>query len=79
MLKDGYQVFLWKMLFKEILKNKPNKYEAQKRLNKIKDLNKLAIETKKPPYDLLKLEKYFSRDIFDMIYLDGKKEIINFL
>lgn len=79
MLKDGYQVFLWKLLFRDILKNKPNKYDAQKRLNKIKDLNKLAIETKKPPYDLLKMENYFSKDVFDMIYLDSKKEIINYL
>jgi predicted RNA-binding Zn-ribbon protein involved in translation (DUF1610 family) len=79
MLKKGYQVFLWKLLFRDILKHKTNKYEAQKRLDKIKDLNKLAIETKKPPYDLLKMEKYFSKDVFDIMYLDGKKEIINYL
>lgn len=79
MLNEGYKVFLWKLLFKNILKNKKDKDTAQKRLEKIKDLNKLAIETKTMPYELLKLENYFSKDKFDMIYLDNKTNLINFL
>ena len=78
-LKMGYKVFLWKLLFKDIVKRKPDKYEAQKRLSKIKDLNKLAVETKKPPYELLKLENYFSKDMFDALYLDDKIQIVNLL
>jgi predicted RNA-binding Zn-ribbon protein involved in translation (DUF1610 family) len=68
-LKNGYDVFLWRMLFRDILRNKKDKYSAQERLKNIKDLNKLAIETKKNPYELLKLEKYFSKDDFDMMFL----------
>jgi hypothetical protein len=78
-LNNGYKVFLWRLLFKNILKNKPDKYSAQFRLLKIKDLNKLAVETKKSPYQLLSLEDYFSKDEFDKIYLDYKTPLINLL
>jgi len=78
-LNDGYSVFLWRLLFKAILKNKSDKYEAQKRLSKIKDLNKLAVESKKSPYETLKLENYFSKDKFDILYLDNKTPLINTL
>lgn len=78
-LSEGYEVFLWKLLFKNIIKNKKDKYEAQKRLSKIKDLNKLAMETNTPPYELLKLDKYFSRDNFDMLYLDTKTSILSLI
>lgn len=78
-LIEGYSVFMWRLLFKNILKNKKDKYSAQVRLNEIKDLNKLANETKTPPYNLLKLEQYFSNDEFDMMYLDNKTPLINLL
>lgn len=78
-LEEGYPVFLWKKLFKDILKNKNNKYKAQIRLNKIKDLNKLAIEMKRSPYKYLNLENYFSNDKLDLIYLDQNIQIISLL
>lgn len=78
-LIEGYSVFMWRLLFKNILKNKKDKYSAQVRLSGIKDLNKLAKETKTPPYNLLKLEQYFSNDEFDMMYLDNKTPLINLL
>jgi hypothetical protein len=76
-LKDGYDVFLWKLLFRDIIRHNSDKYKAQERLKNIKDLNKLAIETKTLPYELLKMEKYFSKDEFDIMYLDIKVPLIN--
>ena len=78
-LNDGYKVFLWRYLFAKILKNKSDKYSAQKRLNNIKDLNKLAIECNRPPYDLLQLEECFSKDSFDLYYLDNTIPLINLI
>ena len=47
-------------------------YQGEKRyVEKIKDLNQLAIEMKNPDaYNKLHLDKYFSNDAFDKLYLD---------
>lgn len=69
-IKKGYKVFLWNKLFSDILKHKRDKREAIKYLKNIKDLNQLAIMCKKSPYEFFNLQKYFSKDIFDTIYLN---------
>jgi hypothetical protein len=74
MLDKGYKVFLWQKLNVDFLKNKVDKYQAEKILLKIKDLNKLVQDMKNTdPYNKLKLDKYFSNDTFDKIYLDFTK------
>lgn len=71
MLNKGHKVFLWQKLVDDLLKNKVDKYKAKNYLLKIKDLNKLVQEMKNPePFTKLKLEKYFSNDTFDKLYLD---------
>jgi hypothetical protein len=71
MLEDGHKVFLWQRLVDDLIKNKVDKYEAKKYAIKIKDLNMLVQKMKNPdPYNKLKLQKYFSNDVFDKLYLD---------
>ena len=72
MLEKSHKVFLWQRLVEDLIKNKKDKYEAKKYAVKIKDLNKLVQEMKNPdPYHKLKLDKYFSKDYFDRLYLDS--------
>ncbi len=74
MLEKGYNVFLWQKLNETLIKNKKDKYEAKKYCMKIKDLNKLVQEMKNPnAADKLHLEKYFSNDMFDKLYLDDSQ------
>jgi hypothetical protein len=71
MISKGHQIFLWEKLFKELLKNKKNIYEAKRKLEKIIDLNNLVVESKNPNIvEKLKLNEYFSQDEFDKIFLD---------
>jgi len=71
MIQKGHKVFLWQKLVEYLLKNKIDRYKAKKYLLKIKDLNKLVQEMKNTdPYNKLKLDKYFSNDLFDKLYLD---------
>lgn len=70
-LEKGHKVFLWQKLIDALIKNKTDKYVAKKYMLKIKDLNKLVQEMKNTdPYNKLKLDKFFSNDIFDKLYLD---------
>jgi len=85
MLEAGNKVFLWQRLVEDLIKNKKDKYEAKRYAIKIKDLNKLVQEMKNPdPYNKLKLDRYFSKDTFDKLYLDfsiypsQKKKWINY-
>ena len=72
MLEKSHKVFLWQRLVEDLIKNKKDKYEAKRYAVKIKDLNKLVQEMKNPdPYHKLKLDKYFSKDYFDRLYLDS--------
>jgi len=66
-MKEGYSVFLWDKLFKDISKGDYKKEYQLK--NKIKDLNDLAKITKGDVFDKFKLNDYFSIDEFDKIYL----------
>jgi len=71
MLEKGHKVFLWQKLVEDLLKNKKDKYQAKNYLLKIKDLNQLVQKINN--FDIFKkinLEKYFSNDLFDKIYLD---------
>jgi hypothetical protein len=71
MLKKGYPVFLWNKLIEKIIEKKPDKYVAKKEFDKIIDLNDLVIKSKNPNiYNSLKLEKFFSIDDFDLLFLD---------
>lgn len=73
-VKVGYSVFLWNKLFDTIVKNKKSEdpYKLENRIKKVKDLNKLATLVPNP-YKGLKLETYFSKDIFDKVFLPPKK------
>jgi hypothetical protein len=69
LLKKGYSVFLWKKLFDKMIdkipKIKPN------HLNKLIDLNDLVKLFRNPNiYFKLTLDKFFSIDDFDLMFLD---------
>jgi len=70
MLEQGRCVFLWRKLFDDIDKGD---YRYREVLENTKDMNKLVQLLDNPNiyYDL-NLEKYFSRDKFDMIYVKDK-------
>ena len=71
MLKKGFSVFLWNKLFDKLIDKDKNKYSAKDKLKEIIDLNDLVKKAKNPNiYESLKLEKFFSIDEFDLIYLD---------
>lgn len=73
-LNNGYSVFLWQRLVKDLIQNKKDKYKAERYALKIKDLNNLSQKMKNDkPYEKLNLNKYFSDDEFDKIYLDPTK------
>ena len=69
-IKDGFKVFLWNKLFENVVDNKKSDdpYKLLNRINKVKDLNKLA-EFANNPYSKLKLSNFFSEDIYDIKYL----------
>jgi hypothetical protein len=72
-IKSGYRVFLWKKLLTSIVDkkktNEPDKHLF--RLNKIKDLGKLN-ELVPNSYEKLKLNSYFSKDMYDLIWIPKK-------
>lgn len=71
MIEKGHKVFLWQKFIEKLIKNKTDKYVAKNYMLKIKDLNKLVQEMKNTdPYNKLKLETFFSNDVFDKLYLD---------
>jgi hypothetical protein len=69
-IKSGYPVFLWKKLFEGIVesKNVEDPYQLMWRINKVKDLNKLA-ELVPNPYQKLDLESFFSKDVLDLRWI----------
>jgi len=74
MLNRGYGVFLWNKLIDKIIEGKSDKYKAKKTFDDITDLNELVIKAKNPNiYGKLKLDKFFSKDEFDRLYLDKIK------
>jgi len=69
-INNGFSVFLWKKLFESIVDNKNSKdpYHLMNKINKVKDLNSLAMLVNKP-YTTLKLKDFFSKDTFDKKYI----------
>jgi hypothetical protein len=74
-LKDGYPVFLWKKLFKNVVdkKNSPDPHELLYRISKIKDLNQLSILVPNS-YKKLELVSFFSKDILDIEWIPKLKK-----
>jgi hypothetical protein len=72
-----FPVFLWKKLIDELVNSNANQNKSVL-LNKsnsiLKDLNKLA-EAFPNPYKTLNLDKYFSRDKYDIKYIPKPKRI----
>ena len=73
-LRDGFKVFLWKKLFDNIIENKKtdDPHQLEYRINKVKDLNKLA-QLVPQPYSKLGLHNYFSQDLMDLKYIPKYK------
>lgn len=69
-IKSGYPVFLWKMLFEEIVdkKKSDDPYSLLYRISKVKDMNKLSMLVQNP-YKKLNLQNYFSKDILDIKWI----------
>jgi len=72
----NYKVFLWNKLFEKLSEKKG--YNAKEKLKDIVDLNDLVIKSKnKNIAKKLKLDKFFSQDEFDLLYLNkiiGEKD-----
>lgn len=70
MMKKGFPIFLWNKLF-EKLSEKKDYYTAKNKLEGIIDLNDMVKAANNPNvYDSLKLYKFFSKDEFDIYYVD---------
>jgi hypothetical protein len=77
MLNNGYKIFLWNKFFIDILKKyKGNDLPgAVEKLKKIKDFNELSTKFKQPIEKIFLLEKYFSNNDLDKIYLNDLDKI----
>ena len=73
-LKEGFRIFLWKKLFENIIQNKKSDdpFKLEHRINKVKDLNKLAQLVPSPTHKL-GLDNFFSQDLMDVKYLPKYK------
>lgn len=73
-IKSGDSVFLWKKLFNDIVERKKSDdpHKLLYRISKVKDLNKLA-ELIPDPYHKFNLNKYFSEDGNDIIWISNPK------
>jgi hypothetical protein len=76
-IKKGKPVFLWERLFEAWSAKTKNPYSAyQKLTNNVVDLNDVAkISTN--PYSKLELEKYFSKDQLDIMWIKDIKSTYN--
>jgi len=71
MILNGYNVFLWKKLFEDIINKSKDKLKMRKKLSNIDDLNRFVIVSKNPNlYKKLNLDNYFSIDKFDLMYIN---------
>lgn len=74
LISENKACFLWQKLFEDISKKQVDSHHALHQLViKIKDLNKLASFFKNP-YKELNLSNYFSKDIFDKIFIKYEEE-----
>jgi len=71
-----YPVFLWNKLFDYIVESKKptDPHALYERISNIKDLNKLS-ELVPDSYSKLNLESFFSKDIYDKIWLKKAKRM----
>lgn len=72
MLDKGYKVFIWNMLFLDMLKDYKgsiSKDKIVKMLKNIKDFNDLSKKYKIPIERKFNMEKYFTNDNLDIYYL----------
>jgi predicted RNA-binding Zn-ribbon protein involved in translation (DUF1610 family)/guanylate kinase len=66
-LEQGYSIFLWQLLFTKLIEKSPTR---KSKLKNITDLNDLVIVSNNPNiYRTLKLDKFFSVDDLDSLYL----------
>jgi hypothetical protein len=73
-LKKGFNVFLWEKLINDLAKKDIDPHAFKKRFNStIKDLNKL-MQVFNIHYT--ELDKYFSDNVFDMLYINYEKKYI---
>lgn len=76
-LKQGYNVFLWEKLINDLGKTETDIHKFKKWFNtNITDLNKLM---QLYPIHWKKLEKYFSNNIFDLLYINYDKSIKKYI
>ncbi len=73
-IKMGYKVFLWNKLFEYIvsMKSKSDPYKLYQKISSVKDLNKLATFVINP-YSTYKMNNFFSKDIYDIKYINKLK------
>lgn len=73
-IKSGYPVFLWQKMFDWIVTNKQtdDPYKLKYRISKVKDLNALS-QLVNDPYKKLQLDKFFSSDIMDLVWIPKTK------
>jgi hypothetical protein len=75
LLKKGHTVFLWNKLFDKLIEKSKDKYKAMSLYKDIKDLNELVIKSKNSDIsNKLKLDTFFSKDIFDILYINKKSD-----
>ncbi len=77
-IRQGYPVFLWKKLFENIVDKKQSQdpYSLMYRISKVKDLNKLS-ELSPNPFSKFELNKFFSKDLFDLKWIPKKEKRFN--
>lgn len=75
-IKMGYKVFLWNKLFEYIvrMKSKSDPYKLYQKISSVKDLNKLATFVSNP-YSTYKMNNFFSKDIYDIKYINKLKRV----
>lgn len=75
LIEDGHIIFLWNKLFEDIVKKKNvyDPYTLENKIKKVKDLNRLGAIINNP-YQKLELYNFFSKDLFDKVYLPPKKK-----
>lgn len=71
-LKKGFKVFLWEKLIIDLAKKDVDPHRFKRLFNNnVKDLNKLMCDYK---IHYTELDKYFSDNIFDMLYINFDKK-----
>ena len=74
-MEEGYSVFLWQKLFKDIVdkKKSDDPFKLEHRISKVKDLNKLS-QLANNPYVKFGLDLFFSKDVMDVKWIPKLKK-----